>query len=73
MEPKVLISARIEDRTLGKIEEFVEKRRWYKRNRIISSVLTAVFDNFSSEDILKMVRYDRSYHQNSKGSFELNP
>lgn len=73
MKPKVLISTRIEDRTLDKIEEFVKKSRWYKRNRIISSVLTAVFDNFSDEDILNMVRYDRSFHRDSKGSFELNP
>lgn len=73
MKPKVLISTRIEDRTLDKIEGFVKKSRWYKRNRVISSVLTAIFDNFSDEDILKMVRYDRFYHPNCKGSFELNP
>lgn len=51
-----LISARIEPRTLEKIEKFCNDHRYWKRNAVINGILTAVFDHFEDGDIYDMVR-----------------
>ena len=51
-----LVSARIEPRTLEKIEKFCNDRWYWKRNSVINAVLTAVFDHFEDSDIYDMCR-----------------
>ena len=51
-----LVSARIEPRTLDKIEKFCENHYYWKRNAVINGILTAVFDHFEDGDIYDMVR-----------------
>lgn len=51
-----LVSARIEPRTLEKIEKFCSNHYYWKRNSVINGVLTAVFDHFEDGDIYDMCR-----------------
>lgn len=72
MEKKKLISARLEPQTLEKIDAFIQKHYYWKRNTVISNVLDAVFDCFDDGDIYDMVRYSRHHDRNASGSFSLN-
>lgn len=71
MENKKLLSARLDPQTLAKIETFVKRHYYWKRNTVISNVLDAVFDCFDDGDIYDMVRYVRHVHRESSGSFSL--
>lgn len=71
MENKKLISARLDPQTLQKIEKFVVRHYYWKRNTIISNVLDAVFDNFDDKAIYDMVRYYRGSDKGAKGTFSL--
>ena len=71
MEKKTLLSARLDPRTLAKIESFAKKHYYWKRNTIISNVLDAVFDNFDEKSIYDMARYCRLTHKEASGSFSL--
>lgn len=59
MEKKKLISAKISPKTLEDIDEFLKNHRYWKRNTVISSILDAVMDNFTEEEIFRMVCYNR--------------
>ena len=50
------VSTRLDPETVEKIDQFVIKRRYWKRNSVICSVLKAVFDHFPEKDIYDMVR-----------------
>lgn len=51
------VSTRLDPETIKAIDQFVVKRRYWKRNTVINQVLTAVFKNFEENDIYDMVRY----------------
>lgn len=72
MEKKKLISARVDPRTLEKVDAFIQKHYYWKRNTVISNVLDAVFNCCSDGDIYDMVRYSKNHHRNASGSFSLN-
>mgnify|MGYP003287317548 CR=1 FL=1 len=67
-----LISARIEPATLAKIDKFLMRHDYWRKNTVINNVLGAVFDNFTDSDIYDMVRYDHDQQKNASGSFTLN-
>lgn len=67
-----LISARVDPATLAKIDKFLLRHTYWKRNTVIAHVLDAVFDNFTDADIYDMVRFDRNDHKNASGSFTLS-
>ena len=71
MEKKTLLSARLDHRTLARIELFTKKHYYWKRNTVISNILDAVFDNFDEKAIYDMARYCRLTHKNASGSFSL--
>lgn len=72
MEKKQLISARLDPQTLAKIDAFIQKHYYWKRNTVISNVLDAVFDCFNDGDLYDLVRYSKHHHRNATGSFSLN-
>lgn len=72
MEKKQLISARLDPQTLAKIDAFIQKHYYWKRNTVISNVMDAIFDCFDEGDIYDLVRYVRQHHRNAKGSFSLS-
>ena len=51
-----LISARVDEETLAKIDEFVRKHTYWKRNTVINMILWAVMNDFDERDIYDMVR-----------------
>lgn len=72
MEKKKLISARLDHRTLEKIDAFTQKHYYWKRNTVISRVLDAVFDCYDDGDIYDLVRYSKHDNKDAKGSFSLS-
>lgn len=72
MENKKLISTRLDPQTLVKIEKFLSRHRYWKRNTVISNVLDAVFENFDDKAIYDMVRYCRNSHKDASGTFSLS-
>ena len=71
MENKKLISARLDPQTLEKIAKFQSRHTYWKRNTIISGVLTAVFENFDEHDIYDMVRFNRGWTLKASASFSM--
>lgn len=71
MENKKIISARLKPKTIEKIDTFVNKHYYWKRNTAISNILDAVFDCFDEKSIYEMVQYTRPYNPNASGSFSL--
>ena len=51
-----LISARLDKETLAKIDAFVRKHTYWKRNTVINMILWAVMNDFDERDIYDMVR-----------------
>lgn len=51
-----LISVRIDPETLEKIDEFVSKHYYWKRNSVINGILGSVMNGFLDKEILDMVR-----------------
>lgn len=66
-----LISARVDPATLAKIDEFLMRHNYWKRNTVIAHVLDAVFDKFTDSDIYDMIRYVSYLHTKASGSFHL--
>ena len=54
-----LISARLDKETLAKIDVFVRKHMYWKRNTVINAILWAVMNDFDERDIYDMVRRSR--------------
>lgn len=65
------VSTRLDPETLEKIDNFVSKRRYWKRNSVINSVLTAVFENFEEGDIYDMVRWWKRGNDEVNAKFEI--
>lgn len=70
-ENLVLVSCRIDPETLKKIETQISKHYYWKRNTVINKILTAVFDNFTDQQIYDMVRYWRKSGYEIKSEFEI--
>lgn len=65
------VSTRLDPETLEKIDNFVSKRPYWKRNSVINSVLTAVFENFQEGDIYDMVRWWKRGKDEVNAKFEI--
>lgn len=65
------VSTRLDPETLEKIDNFVSKRPYWKRNAVINSVLTAVFENFQERDIYDMVRWWKRGKDEVNAKFEI--
>lgn len=51
-----LISVRIDPETLEKIDEFVRKHYYWKRNSVINAILKTVMSDFIHKEIYDMTR-----------------
>jgi len=52
-----LVSCRIDPTTLERIDAFIGKHYYWKRNSVINAVLTNVFALMSDRDIYDLVRH----------------
>ena len=52
-----LISVRLDEDLIKKLDEEVRNRTYWKRSDIIRNILTAVFAEMSKVDIYNMIRY----------------
>lgn len=52
-----LVSCRIDPKTLERIDDFINKHYYWKRNSVINAVLTNVFALMSDKDIYDLVRH----------------
>lgn len=66
-----LISARVDPATLAKIDQFLTRHTYWKRNTVIAGVLDAVFDNFTEAELYDMVRYNREWKMFVSASFTI--
>lgn len=66
-----IISARVDPATMAKIDKFLERHTYWKRNTVIAAVLDAVLDNFTNAEIYDMVRYNHASQFNVSASFTL--
>ena len=57
MENLKLISVRLDQDTLMKIDEFCQDKRYWKRNTVINAVLTEVFSRLSDRELWTMMEY----------------
>ena len=66
-----LISTRLDPETLRKIDLFLQKHKYWKRNSVLNNVLTAVFENFEDGDIYDMVRWWKRDQMKVTAKFEI--
>lgn len=52
-----LISVRLDEDLIRKLDKEVQNRSYWKRSDIIRNILTAVFAEMSAGDIYNMIRY----------------
>lgn len=52
-----LVSCRIDPTTLKRIDAFIGKHYYWKRNSVINAVLTNVFALMSDKDVCDLVRH----------------
>lgn len=52
-----LVSCRIDPKTLDRIDAFIGKHYYWKRNSVINAVLTNVFALMSDKDVYDLVRH----------------
>ena len=52
-----LVSCRIDPKTLERIDDFIGKRYYWKRNAVINAVLTNVFALMDEKDVYDLVRH----------------
>lgn len=52
-----LVSVRMDDDLIKKLDEVAQKHTYWKRSDIIRNVLIAVFAEMSAGDIYNMIRY----------------
>ncbi len=52
-----LVSCRIDPATLKRIDAFIGKHYYWKRNSVINAVLTNVFALMSDKDVYDLVRH----------------
>lgn len=52
-----LVSVRMDDDLIKKLDEVAQKHTYWKRSDIIRNILTAVLAEMSASDIYNMIRY----------------
>lgn len=52
-----LVSCRIDPKTLDRIDTFIGKHYYWKRNSVINAVLTNVFALMTDKDVYDLVRH----------------
>lgn len=65
------VSTRLDPETLRKIDQFLQKHEYWKRNSVIDRVLTAVFENFEDGDIYDMIRWWKRGQMKVNAKFEI--
>lgn len=63
------ISVKVDPDTLQKIDDFCKKHYYWKRNRVINCLLSAVVDAMDDKALYDMVRYTRGFYDKPKGTF----
>lgn len=66
-----LISVRLDPDTLAKIEKFVTRHSYWKRNTIINNVLMTIFQDFNDKQIYDMIRRIHFKDQNVMCKYEI--
>lgn len=70
-ENLIPVSTRLDPETVEKIETWLKRHEYWKRNTVINGILTAVLDNFDDRQIYDMVRYWRKAGYQTKAEFEI--
>lgn len=65
------VSTRLDPETVAKIDTWLQRHNYWKRNTVINGILTAVVDNFDDRQIYDMVRYWRQAGYQTKAEFEI--
>lgn len=65
------VSTRLDPETVAKIDTWLQRHKYWKRNTVINGILTAVVDNFDDRQIYDMVRYMRRAGYQTKSEFEI--
>lgn len=65
------VSTRLDSETVAKIDSWLQRHEYWKRNTVINGILMAVFDNFDDRQIYDMVRYWRQAGYQTKAEFEI--
>ena len=66
-----LISVRLDEDLIRKLDKEVQNRSYWKRSDIIRNILTAVFAEMSSGDIYNMIRYHYNKRNVVNAKFEI--
>ena len=66
-----LLSARIDQDTLAKIERFMVHHPYWKRNGVINNILTTVLNDFDEKMIYDMVRRSFFRDQTVNANYEI--
>ncbi len=66
-----LISVRIDPDTLAKIEKFIARHPYWKRNTAINNVLMTIFEDFNDKQIYDMVRRNLFKDQHVQCGYEI--
>lgn len=70
-ENLVPCSTRLDKDTLERIDEFVSKHPYWKRNTAINNILWAVMHDFDDDAIYDMVRRSRRPIEQIKSNYEI--
>lgn len=70
-ENLIPVSTRLDPETVTKIDKWLQRHKYWKRNTVINGILTAVVDNFDDGQIYDMVRYWRKGQDEVKAEFEI--
>lgn len=73
MEKVILkpVSTRLDPETIDRIDAFCDKRRYWKRNTIINSILWAVMHDFDEREIYDMVRRNHFRNEHIEHKYEI--
>ena len=71
MAKSKLISVRIDEDTLARIDRFSAKHIYWKRNAIICNMLATLFETFSEKDLYDMTRFDPLIYKNFIAKFKI--
>lgn len=70
-ENLIPVSTRLDPETVAKIDMWLQRHNYWKRNTVINGILTAVVDNFDDGQIYDMVRYWCKAGYQTKAEFEI--
>lgn len=70
-ENLIPVSTRLDPETVAKIDMWLKRHTYWKRNTVINGILLAVVDNFDDRQIYDMVRYMRNAGYQTKADFEI--